>query len=135
MKALRTKETTYCRVSQTERDSMRGFLESILEMGEEGLWNKEDEKINRIVFPAVFYTSGWTGYLPYMKLRRTLYKDGNQLSRNILYLYVLAYPWRSVPQYTVLTSESESNGQSLPVAVNARGQKYVCQLFTSVYIA
>ena len=60
-----------------------------------------------------------------MKLRRTSYKDGNQLSRNILYLYVLACPWRSVPQYTVLTSESESNGQSLPVAVNARGQKYV----------
>ena len=69
-------------------------------MGGEGLWNKDDEKINRNVFPAVFYTSGWTGYLPYMKLRRTLYKDGNQLSRNILYLYVLACPWGSVPQYT-----------------------------------
>lgn len=114
---------------------MRGVLESILEMGKEGLWNKKDEKNNSFFFSGRILYLRVTGYLPYMKLRRTSYKDGNQLSRNILYLYVLACPWRSVPQYTVLTSESESNGQSLPVAVNARGQKYVRQLFTSVYIA
>ena len=39
---------------------MRGVLESILEMGEEGLWNKKDEKKTiDFFFPAVFYTSGW----------------------------------------------------------------------------
>ena len=38
---------------------MRGVLESILEMGKEGLWNKKDEKNNSFFFSAVFYTSGW----------------------------------------------------------------------------
>ena len=133
MKALRTKETTYCRVSQTERDSMRGVLESILEMGE-GLWNKKDEKNNRFFFSGRILYLRVTGYLiwswdePHI---RTV-TSSPEIYYTSTYWHI---PGVQSPNTRSWLPSRNPMANPRPVAVNARKQKYVRQLFTSVYIA